>query len=619
MKKLLSLILVLVMSISLLTACGNGDKDSGGDTNETAETTEAGDETEDAEVPVSDGGMVLALASQPDTIDPALNSSVDGASYIIHTFSGLVGYSQKDDGSLELVADIAKELPEPEETEDGMVQYVFELKDDLKWSDGSELTANDLVYAWNRAADPETGADYGYMFDVIDGYAAMTETDDDGKVVNPDATLNVTASEDGKTLTVVLPVDVPYFYELCAFPTYMPVKEDIVAENEGWATSADTYIGNGPYKAVTFDKSSLVVQKNENYHNADAILTDEIVFAFNGDDTSLLANYKSGSYLFIDNVPNDEIKSLQQEYADEFFIEGQLGTYYISFNVNDEHFSDFSHEEKTKIRQALSLMIDRNYIVEEIGQAGQVPANGFVPMGLTEPDSAEYVSKNGPNRDGNGYYSVDAADYSANSDQAITLLEEVAESSGLYTVSDDGMVSTEFPTIDYITNEGTGHEAIATYVQGVVQQYGINMNVETQEWNTFLNTRKDGNYSVARNGWLADYNDPISFLDMWITNSGNNDSQLGRGDHASFAGYSYNGDGKTWAESYDAIIAQVKASKDPVERFELMHQAEDILMSTGAICPIYYYTDLFMSSPKLEGAFVSPLGYKYFMYATVNE
>ncbi|HHX55042.1 MAG TPA: peptide ABC transporter substrate-binding protein, partial [Clostridiales bacterium] len=169
MKKVLLFLLVSVMSIGLLTACGG--------TKNQEETT-----------------MTVSLASEPDTIDPALNSAVDGATYIIHTFSGLVGYEQTEDGNLELVADIAKELPEAEATDDGKVKYVFELRDDLKWSDGSDLTAHDLVYSWNRAADPMTAADYGYMFEVVDGYAEMTELDADENIVNPDAKLNIEAS-----------------------------------------------------------------------------------------------------------------------------------------------------------------------------------------------------------------------------------------------------------------------------------------------------------------------------------------------------------------------------------------------------------------------------------------
>ncbi len=590
MKKTLSMLLVVVMILSCmvsLTACNQSS------------------------------GMVLNVGAYPDTIDPALNSAVDGATYIIHTFCGLVGYEEID-GKLELVPQCAAELPEAEKLADGKVAYTFKLRDGLKWSDGSDLTAEDFVYAWNRAADPLTGADYGYMFDGIDGYAEVSAADDEGKRTNPDAKLNVTASEDGKELKVVLTVDLPYFYELCAFPAYMPVKKDIIdANGDAWATKAETYISNGAYKVKSFTQSELVLEKNENYFDADKVVSDTLTFAFNDDDTSLLANYKNGSYLFIDSVPTNEIKTLSAEYPNEYFVEGQLGTYYVSLNVNDEALKDFTEEEKVKIRTALSLMIDRNYVVEEIGQAGQVPAAGFVAMGLTEPDGTEYISKNGPNGDGKGYFSVDEKDYKANCDEAVKLLKEVADSSKKFTIA-DGKVS-GFPSLTYITNDGTGHEALAEYLQQVWGTYGITTTVETQEWATFLNTRKNGEYSVARNGWLGDYNDPISFLDMWITSSGNNDTQFGKGAHADYAGYSYAGkDGLTWAESYDKCIADIKAETDPAKRFALMHEAEDILMSTGAIIPVYYYTDIFMCSEKLDGFFSSPLGFKYFMYASVK-
>lgn len=582
MKKTLSLILVLVTVLGMVLLAGCQSKPS---------------------------ELVLNLGPYPDTIDPALNSAVDGASYIVHTFSGLVGYRESGD-KLELYADCAKDLPKPTTLDDGKTQYVFELRDNLKWSDGTPLTAHDFVYAWNRAVAPETGADYGYMFDVIDGYEDVVNGVEGAK-------LNVTASEDGKTLTVVLPIDVPYFYELCAFPTYMPVKKDVVDGNESWATKAETYIGNGPYKVTEFSESRMVMEQNEFYHNKGKVKASKLIFAFNDDDQSILANYKNGAYLFIDTVPNQEIDTLKEQYPDEFIIKGQLGTYYICFNVNDPVLEDFTQEERAKIRLAIGLLIDRNYIVKEIGKAGQVPAAGFVAMGLTEPDGKEYIAKNGPNRDGKGYYSVDPADYAANCEKAVALFKEVANSSGKFTM--DGNVLKGFPTITYITNVGTGHEAIATNLQAILSGYGITMKIEVQEWGTFLNTRKDGNYSVARNGWLGDYNDPISFLDMWTSGSGNNDCQFGKGDHASYAAYSYKGEsGKTWADSYDKIIAEVKSTKDPATRFALMHDAEDILMSTGAICPIYYYTDIFMASKNLQGYIVSPLGYKYFTYATLK-
>lgn len=600
MKKTLSVLLVVAMLLScmmLLSSCG--DK-----------------KTDDAK-----SSMTLNVGSYPDTIDPALNSAVDGGTYIVHAFSGLVGFEQDADGKLVLVPQCAEALPEAKKLDDGKTAYTFKLRDGLKWSDGKELTAADFVYAWNRAADPATAADYGYMFEVIDGYNDMMAMyDEEGKLIGDKKSLNVTASEDGKELTVVLTADVPYFFELCAFPAYMPVRKDLIEANgEAWATKADTYIGNGPYKVTEFTQTQMVMEKNEYFYNADKVVTDKLVFAFNGDDVSLLTNYQNGSYLFIDSVPNDEIAALQTgNYKDQFYVEGQLGTYYVSFNVNDPALKDFSEVEKAKIRRALGLMIDRNYVCEEIGQAGQVPAAGFVAMGLTEPDGKEFIEKNGPNRDGKGYYSVAKEDYNANCTEAMKLLQEVADSSGKFTIADNKLSG--FPTLTYITNEGTGHEAVATYLQTAWGTYGINIKVEVQEWATFLNTRKNGEYSVSRNGWLGDYNDPISFLDMWITDSGNNDTQFGRDAHKDYAAYSYNGaENLTWADSYDKIIAEVKTSTDANKRFELMHQAEDILMETGAICPIYYYTDIYMCSDSIEGFFASPLGFKYFMYASLAE
>ena len=176
-------------------------------------------------------------------------------------------------------------------------------------------------------------------------------------------------------------------------------------------------------------------------------------------------------------------------------------------------------------------------------------------------------------------------------------------------------------SLNYLYNEGSGHKAIAEYIQSKLAAVGITMNLTNQEWNTFLNTRKDGQYTVARNGWLADYNDPISFLDMWTSGSGNNDVQFGKGAHADLAIYSVDVDGLkvtngTWAETYDELIKLIKAETNKTKRYALMHAAEDLLMSTGAIVPVYYYTDIYMVDSNVEGFFCNPLGYKYFMYTT---
>jgi len=263
-----------------------------------------------------------------------------------------------------------------------------------------------------------------------------------------------------------------------------------------------------------------------------------------------------------------------------------------------------------EIRYALGLLLDRNYIVESVAQGGQTPANTFVADGMADNNGGNFaLNSNG----GKGYYSVDKADFQKNFDEAVTILKKYYDF--------DGAKFTNAPTLKYLYNTGDAHKAIGEYIQSALATVGITMTMENQEWNTFLNTRKDGNYSVARNGWVADYTDPICFLDMWISGSGNNDVQYGKGAHADLKIYSldltsYGLDIKvekgTWAETYDVLIAEIKKCSDMEKRYSMMHLAEDMLMATGCLTPVYYYTDLYMASSKIEGFYSIPLGYKYF-------
>ena len=264
--------------------------------------------------------LPVCLASEPDTIDPALNSAVDGATMLCHLFSGLAKWSKAADGTLSVVADCAQELVEGVVNEDGTVTYTYTLKDGLKWSDGKDLTAKDFEFAWKRAASADLGADYGYMFDVIKGYT--------------EGALAVEATDD-KTLVVTLSNAVAYWNELLAFPTYFPVREDVVA-SESWATEAATYVCNGAYTITAWEHDSVITMtKNENYHDAAAVTMNEIKFYLSDDANNMLTNYKNGDWLLIDDVPTNEIAALKTEYPEEFVIAGQIGTYYVCWNVNE--------------------------------------------------------------------------------------------------------------------------------------------------------------------------------------------------------------------------------------------------------------------------------------------
>ena len=276
--------------------------------------------------------------------------------------------------------------------------------------------------------------------------------------------------------------------------------------------------------------------------------------------------------------------------------------------------------QQAEIRYALGLLYDRNYIVEKIAQGGQTPAASFVADGMADVNGGNFALNAGKGN-GAGYYSVAAEDYEANFNEAITILKKY------YNFDEAAQKFTNFPTLTYLYNTSEGHKAIGEYLQATLASVGITMNMENQEWNTFLNTRKDGKFSVARNGWVADYTDPICFLDMWITESGNNDVQFGKGNHANLKmynldltsfGYDIKVENGTWAETYDVLVKEIKACTNPETRFAMMHVAEDMLMDTGCLTPIYYYTDLYMASSKIEGFYSIPLGYKFFQGTTVD-
>ncbi len=617
-KKLVSLVLASCMVLSL-AACGNSATTEAPATTDTQATEAAPADTAadtQAEAPAAEPAgeqtINVCLASEPASLDPALNSAVDGATLINHLFSGLAKWGLDASGNLELQPDCAEELVEGVTNDDGTVTYTYTLRDGLTWSDGQPVTAGDFVFAWNRAIAPETAADYGYMFEVVDGYE--------------DGTLNVKAIDD-KTLEVTLANTVAYWDELLAFPTYMPVREDVVA-NEAWATDPSTYVCNGAYTMTSWDHNSLItLTKNDNFYDADKVTMNEINFYLSDDANNQLANFENGDWQMIDDVPTNEIASLKETYPDEFVTAGQLGTYYVCWNVNEEILpasntltgADKVNAEN-EVRNALALLIDRNYIVNDVAQGGQVPASSFVAMGLTDADGSQFYQNAGGNSF-TGYYDVSEAAYESNWESALETLKKY------YTFDDATQQFTDFPTLTYLYNTSEGHKAIAEAIQATFAGIGITMNLENQEWATFLDTRKAGNYSIARNGWLGDYNDPISFLDMWTTQSGNNDVQFGKGDNANVQAYSLDitdlgydtkVENGTWAETYDVIISDIKTCTDTKTRYELMHRAEDLLMSTGCICPIYYYTDLYMISSNVSGFFSSPLGYKYFMYCTIT-
>ncbi|MBQ3269944.1 MAG: peptide ABC transporter substrate-binding protein [Clostridia bacterium] len=446
----------------------------------------------------------LNLASEPDHLDPALNSSVDGACLAIASFGGLYTY----DAEGNLKPDFATGY---EMSEDGLT-YTFTMREGLKWSDGADLTAKDFEYSWKRAAAPETAADYSYMFNGIKGYPSD---------------LAVTASEDGATLTVELDAPCAYMLDLMAFPAFYAVPQQAVEGIEGWQENPGAwaneagFVTSGPFTLTDWTHNeSMVYTKNPNYYDAENVKLEKLEFMLSADDTAIYAAYQAGDVDFIDSVPTDEIQNLKDN--PEFHLIDNLGTYYVCFNVKSDLFAGKTVEQAAAMRLALSKLIDREYIIDTVGQCEQKPANAFIPEGMADGNGGVFKTNDDaytyPDEENVGYYG-----YDVDVEGAIELLKEAGFE------FDGEMLSANTPiSFEYLTNESSGHIAIAECIQQDLAAVGITMTIRTCDWNVFLDDRKAGNYDVARNGWIADFNDPINMLEMWTTESGNNDVQFGR-------------------------------------------------------------------------------------------
>lgn len=567
--KQLSLLLSGALAFGLLAGCGGG-------TTSTPAPTESGTPSTDASGEAFE--LTINIASEPQTIDPALNSAVDGAIMTSHMFEGLMRW---EDSGVETAGSDGTctnaqlgygqaESYDKVNNEDGTVTYTFHLRDGIKWSDGQDVTASDFVFSWQRLVNPETAADYSYMIDcVVNANEIMNGEKDPSE-------LAVSAPDD-KTFVVTITSDLPYFTEICAFPATFPVREDIVSDSQ-WTYSPDTYISNGAYKMTSrVTNSEIVMEKNEYYYGVDTLGPDKITFKLMDDANAMLSGFNSGELDFIESMPTDEVAGLLA--SGDLKIVDYIGTYYVCYQTQKAPFDD------PRVRQAFTLAVDRTYIVEQITQTGQVEAGGYVPAGVYD---AEGATGDDFRTVGGDYYAPTDADYEANCEKARELLAEAGYPNG------EG-----FPVVTYLYNTDDSHKAVAEALQNMWQtQLGVTVQLDNQEWATFLQTRKDGDYSIARNGWIADYNDPMSFLDMWLTGGGNNDAQYSNAD-------------------YDALIQQAKASADPAERMDLMHQAEDILLGQDwVVNPLYFYTQKYMLADGIQGMYYTPLGYFFFDHCT---
>ena len=523
----------------------------------------------------SKNGKILTVEEGPDveTIDPALNQSADGANYITMISDNLLRIDK--DGK------IAPSMAEKYEVSDDGLTWTFHLRDGLKWSDGSDFTSNDFVYSWQRMVDPEVAAPYAEtMLGMVEGYKdAIGNPDADGNTTTtPDRTKLKVEAPDDKTLVVHMSHPTPYFDRLATFAALSPVKKDVVEANpDGWSLDPKTYVSTGPFKLTEWKQGShILVTKNEYYWNKDAVKLDGIKCLLMQDQNAAFSAYESGDALMIKDYPVQEITTIQKR--PDFKTDPKLGISYIDVNNDLDEFKD------PKVREALALALDRKYMADTITAGINSPATGFIPDGVVDWDGSAWADNI---TDKSVYYDND--NFDANLAKAKELLKEAGHENGA-----------GLPDIVYSTNDQAYHKKIAEYLQQAWGELGLKVDVNIVEWKSFTPQRRAGNYQVARDGWVMDYNDPSNILELALTGNGNNNSKYSN-------------------PEFDALMGKAATEKDPQTRFGYLHQAEDVIMKDTAMVPLLYYNDFYLQSDKITGSWHSPDGFWHFEYADLAQ
>ncbi|QRG66300.1 peptide ABC transporter substrate-binding protein [Brevibacillus choshinensis] len=482
------------------------------------------------------------IGSEPSTADPGLSDDNISSMVVSSTFDGLT--RKGPDGKFHEAA--AEKI---ETSEDGLT-YTFHLRD-AKWSNGDPVTAHDFEFAWKRALDPQTASDYAYQLFYIKNGADYNA----GKAKRDD--VGVKALDD-KTLEVHLENPTPFFLELTAFATYYPVNKKVVEANPNWAMEASSHVGNGPFKLETWaHKNKMSFVKNDSYWDKDNVKVDKIDVTMIEDQNTELSMFENDELDWaggpFSTLPTDAIPALKESGA--FKVIPVANTYWYQFNIEKPPFNN------VKIRKAFGYAINRQAIIDNILQAGQIPATGILPPTMAvKPD---------------GYF----RDH--DTELAKQLLAEGMQELGI----------SKLPPITLIFNTSEAHKKIAEAVQDQWKQtLGVDVKVANMEFKVYLDTLDSGNYQIARRGWVADFNDPVNFIEIFREKKGNNNTN--------------------WTNPhYNELLQQAAKERDLEKRKQLFGQAEQILMDEMPLSPIYFYTLSWLQGEKVaNGIYTDALG-----------
>ncbi|WP_106768323.1 peptide ABC transporter substrate-binding protein [Paenibacillus faecalis] len=537
MKKHKSLLLLLTLILAVgtvLAGCGSNNKN---------DSNSAGSDDGKPKEQV----FRMNLASEPPTLDPGQAQDNTSNTVINAVFEGLV--RKGEDG--EPIPGVAEKW---DVSDDGL-KYVFTLRKDAKWSNGDPVTAKDFEFAWKRVLDPNFAPAPPYVYQLY--YIKNAKAYNLGDITDPNE-VGVKATDD-YTLEVTLESPTPYFLSLMSFQTYYPIHSS-AKDNPKWATKADTLIGNGPFKVTNIAKGQKIeLAKNDQYWDKDNIKLEKVEMSIVNSGATELSSYRNNELDYAGkptgSIPTDQLETVKKEMPDELNIKGISSTYFYVFNTTAPPF------DNVNIRKAFSMAINRQALVEKITMAGEIPAYGFVPPGI-KGEKDEYRKEVPDNY------------FEENIEEAKKLLAQGMQEEGYTTL----------PEITLIHNSDDNHKKIALAVADMWKNnLGVEVSVQNQEWGVFLQNRSNLDYQIARSGWGADYNDPMTYIDMWTSNSGNNDSGFKN-------------------EEYDKLVEEAYKTNDNAKRMELMSRAEEILVKENqVVMPLYYYSNVSLVKPWVKG------------------
>ena len=564
MKKKVSLLLALgLVCTTVLSGCGGGSTPTEPQTIADATTEAAGSEasTEGAEAADTLADvqeMTFVLNNEPNSIDPTVTSNSFATPFLANCFEGLVTYDEK--------GEVVPGNAESWESNDDLTQFTFHLRDGLKWSDGSDLTAEDYVYSALRVLTPSTTAEY---LNMISDYVVNGKEDYDGTVSAEE--VGVKALDD-KTIQYTLKAPCPYFVDLVSMQVYFPVqKATIEANGDKWTASAEAYVSNGPFKVTQINMGeSYVLEKNDNYWDAENVTLEKLTYRYILDLSTALTAFENNEVDGVRMVSSGDIARLKAEKAG-LNTAPIYGTVYYNFNCEKEPYNN------PLVRKALNLAIDRDAIINNVAQLDAVPAFSFYAPG--------YVVDGKDLTDGRSDFGLSST---ANPEEAKKALAEAGYPDG------EG-----FPTIQLSFYSDDNLKKIAEAVKEMWEQnLGIKVEVSSADWAVFYSDVQAGNYEVAAMGWGADYINPMSFLPLMYTDDITNN-----------ANYSN--------PEYDAIVDQIKVEKDPEKFGELVKQADEIVSSEYGVLPLYYKAENYLLKDNIKGVYMTSSSNLYFKNAKV--